>query len=108
MNKYNVTEELKNKLPVIPKITATDRQKKRALEQELKRNNKRFHELEVEFFTAMFDESLEVSYSAIYESFLDSWLDLIEWHIRNRKFKKTAPSVDYFKDKYKPIENIKH
>ena len=81
-----------------------NREQKRKMYFEYKRNASKLIDAENAFLTALFTEDATFSYKELYDFYLTNYNNLIGWMQKNRMFKVTVPDTYYFSNEYYPLE----
>jgi len=90
--------------PLTPMV---NRWMKRKYEQEAKRVVFPLEEVNTSFIYELFDEDNKASYKALYEKYLERWLDTVAEICANRNIKYIGIDRQWFSRNYRPITNQK-
>lgn len=84
----------------------TNRSQRKKLEKEAISNSQPFVDIEKDFINMLFGlmPFTKTTYNDVYQEFQLHWMDNIQWHDYNQKFRLTKLNEHYFEENYKPLE----
>lgn len=93
-------------MPFLFKFNPTNREQRRAMMNEIKRNVPKTDEIEKRFLRVVFDDDDTHSYEYIYHQYLEMYEMAERWLKKNRKLKYTILTPNYFSRKYGYDEKV--
>jgi hypothetical protein len=87
-----------------PLNTLANRFQKRRYEQEALRIVKPLEEINTSFLYELFDEDNRATYKALYEKWLELWLDTVADICKTRNIKYVGIDIQWFSRNYRPRE----